>query len=104
MKIYNFDLLAYPQVQAQLYTDKSFSYFREENKQQLDFPLLSWEELEKMGYVIAGSPETVAGQVKEPMKQVDADSFMGMFHIGNLPHKKVLASLDLFHKEVMPQL
>ena len=29
---------------------------------------------------------------------------MGMFHIGNLPHDKVMASLNLFHKEVMPQL
>ena len=57
-----------------------------------------------MGYVIAGSPGTVAGKVKEQLKQVDAHSFMGMFHIGNLPHKKVLASLDLFHKEVMLQL
>ncbi len=30
------------QVRAQLYTDKSFSYFREENKQRFDFSLLSW--------------------------------------------------------------
>jgi len=29
---------------------------------------------------------------------------MGMFHIGNLDHQKVIASLDLFKKEVMPQL
>jgi hypothetical protein len=38
------------------------------------------------------------------MSQIGADHFMGMFHIGNLPHRKVIASLDLFHKEVMPQL
>jgi hypothetical protein len=38
------------------------------------------------------------------MRQIGADHFMGMFHIGNLPHRKVIASLDLFHKEVMPQL
>ena len=29
---------------------------------------------------------------------------MGMFHIGNLKHDKVINSLDLFTKEIMPTL
>jgi hypothetical protein len=38
------------------------------------------------------------------MKQVGADHFMGMFHIGSLKHDKVIDSLNLFKKEVMPRL
>ena len=91
-------------VKKELYTDKSFSYFREGNRERIDFSLLSWEDLDKAGYILAGSPDTVARKLNEQMSQIDADHFMGMFHIGNLPHRKVIASLDLFHKEVMPQL
>ena len=91
-------------VKKELNTDKSFSYFREGNQKRIDFSLLSWEDLDKTGYILAGSPDTVARKLNEQMSQVGADHFMGMFHIGNLPHRKVIASLDLFHKEVMPQL
>jgi hypothetical protein len=38
------------------------------------------------------------------MKQIGANHFMGMFHIGNLPHDKVISSLNLFSKEIMPRL
>jgi alkanesulfonate monooxygenase SsuD/methylene tetrahydromethanopterin reductase-like flavin-dependent oxidoreductase (luciferase family) len=65
---------------------------------------MNWDELVKSGYMIAGSPESVARQIKEQMKQVGADHFMGMFHIGNLDHAKVISSLDLFKKEIMPTL
>ena len=91
-------------VREALYTDKSFNYFREENRERYDFSTLSWEDLGKVGYILAGSPETVTRQLNEQMSAVGADHFMGMFHIGNLPHDKVMASLNLFHKEVMPQL
>ena len=88
-------------VREALYTDKSFNYFREENRERLNFSLLSWEDLDQTGYILAGSPDTVARKLNQQMKQIGADHFMGMFHIGNLPHRKVLASLNLFHKEVM---
>ena len=91
-------------VRESLYTDRSFSYFREGNRERLDFSSMSWEELDRTGYIIAGNPDTVARKLKEQMDQVGAEHFMGMFHIGNLDHRKVIASLDLFHREVMPQL
>lgn len=91
-------------VKEALYTEKSFNYFREQNRQRLNFSSMSWEALEESGYVIAGSPDTVARRLKGQMAQVGAEHFMGMFHIGNLDHRKVMASLDRFRKEVMPQL
>ncbi|HLF79140.1 MAG TPA: LLM class flavin-dependent oxidoreductase [Dehalococcoidia bacterium] len=89
---------------AALNTQRSFSYFREENRPRIDFSKLSWEELLSSGYLLAGSPGTVAQQLRSQMEQVGAEHFMGMFHIGNLAHEQVIGSLDRFHKEVMPAL
>jgi hypothetical protein len=56
------------------------------------------------GYIIAGSPGTVVKQVREQMDRVGAGHFMGMFHIGNLAHEKVVRSLEWFSAEVRPAL
>ena len=89
---------------AALTTERSFNYFREGNRQRLDFSKLDWEGLVGTGYLIAGNPDAVARQILDQTKQIGADHFMGMFHIGNLAHDKVVSSLDLFHKEIMPRL
>ena len=73
-------------------------------RERIDFSKLDWEGLVQTGYMIAGSPDTVARQIDEQMKQVGAEHFMGMFHIGNLAHEKVVNSLNLFKKEIMPRL
>ena len=85
-------------------TERSFSYFREGNRERRDFSKLDWDGLIGTGYVIAGSPDSVAGQILDQMKQVGAGHFMGMFHIGNLHHDKVISSLNLFKQEIMPRL
>jgi len=92
------------QVRQAMVSQKSFSYFREGNEKRINFHPLSWEELLETGFIIAGNPDTVARQLNEQMRQTGADHFMGMFHIGNLAHEKVVESLELFHKAVMPQL
>lgn len=87
-----------------LTSERSFNYFRPGHRERVDFSKLSWDELLNTGYLLAGSPDTVAGQILEQMGQVGADHFLGMFHIGNLAHKKVVSSLNLFNKEIMPRL
>lgn len=89
---------------AKLTSERSFNYFREGNRSRVDFSTLGWDELIKSGYMIAGDPDSVARQIQDQMKQIGADHFMGMFHIGNLAHEKVIASLNLFKKEIMPRL
>jgi alkanesulfonate monooxygenase SsuD/methylene tetrahydromethanopterin reductase-like flavin-dependent oxidoreductase (luciferase family) len=87
-----------------LTTERSFNYFREGNRERRDFSKLDWDGLISTGYMIAGNPDTVARQILDQMKQIGAEHFMGMFHIGNLAHEKVVSSLDLFKKEIMPRL
>ena len=89
---------------AALTTERSFNYFREGNRERRDFSKLDWDGLISTGYLIAGNPDTVARQILDQMKQIGAGHFMGMFHIGNLHHDKVIASLNLFKKEIMPRL
>jgi len=89
---------------AALTTERSFNYFREGNRGRRDFSKLDWDGLISTGYLIAGNPDTVARQILDQMKQIGAGHFMGMFHIGNLHHDKVISSLNLFKKEIMPRL
>lgn len=91
-------------VREAMVSEKSFNYFREGNQHRVNFHPMSWEELLETGFIIAGSPDSVARQLNQQMSQIGADHFMGMFHIGNLAHDKVVDSLNLFHEEVMPQL
>jgi alkanesulfonate monooxygenase SsuD/methylene tetrahydromethanopterin reductase-like flavin-dependent oxidoreductase (luciferase family) len=89
---------------AALTSERSFSYFREGNRERRDFSKLDWDGLLNTGYLIAGNPDSVARQIQDQMKQVGAEHFMGMFHIGNLHHDRVINSLNLFKKEIMPRL
>jgi len=89
---------------AALTTERSFNYFREGNRERRDFSKLDWNGLISTGYLIAGNPDTVARQILDQMKQIGAGHFMGMFHIGNLHHDKVISSLNLFKKEIVPRL
>ena len=89
---------------AALTTERSFNYFRDGNRERRDFSKFDWDGLVSTGYLIAGDPDSVAHQITAQMKQIGADHFMGMFHIGNLAHEKVLASLNFFKKEIMPRL
>ena len=89
---------------AQLTSERSFTYFREGNRARIDFSKLSWDDLVASGYMIAGTPDTVARHIQAQMQQVGAGHFMGMFHIGNLAHDNVINSLNLFKKEIMPRL
>jgi alkanesulfonate monooxygenase SsuD/methylene tetrahydromethanopterin reductase-like flavin-dependent oxidoreductase (luciferase family) len=89
---------------AALTSERSFNYFRAGNRERIDFSKLDYDALIKSGYLISGNPDSVAKQVQDQVKQVGADHFMGMFHIGNMKHEKVIDSLNLFTKEVMPRV
>ena len=51
-----------------------------------------------------GSPERVIELMKGYMRQAGATSFMVQMRIGGLEHHKVMRSMELFAKHVMPAL
>jgi alkanesulfonate monooxygenase SsuD/methylene tetrahydromethanopterin reductase-like flavin-dependent oxidoreductase (luciferase family) len=51
-----------------------------------------------------GSPERVTELMKRYMRETGTTSFMTQMRIGGLEHKKVLRSMELFAREVMPAL
>jgi alkanesulfonate monooxygenase SsuD/methylene tetrahydromethanopterin reductase-like flavin-dependent oxidoreductase (luciferase family) len=55
---------AHPQIRAALNTEHSFAYFREGNRERVNFHPLSWDDLDQTGFIIAGNPDAVARKLK----------------------------------------
>jgi alkanesulfonate monooxygenase SsuD/methylene tetrahydromethanopterin reductase-like flavin-dependent oxidoreductase (luciferase family) len=51
-----------------------------------------------------GSPERVTELMKRYMQRTGTTHWMTQMRIGGLEHKKVLRSMELFAREVMPAL
>ena len=65
---------------------------------------LSWQQLIDDGYIIAGSPDTVANQMKELVTSLRVGNIFCLIHVGNMPQDKCMRSTKLFAEEVIPQL
>ncbi len=75
---------------------------REENRKL--FTTLTWKDLVENGYVIAGSPDTVAEEMEHMIKSLRLGHVFGLFHMGDMPDWKVRYSSQLFAEKVMPRL
>ena len=69
-----------------------------------DVSSLSWEQLIRDGYVIAGSPDTVVEQMKELITGLRVGNIFCLIHVGNMPKEKCMRSTRLFAEEVIPKL
>jgi alkanesulfonate monooxygenase SsuD/methylene tetrahydromethanopterin reductase-like flavin-dependent oxidoreductase (luciferase family) len=63
-----------------------------------------WDEIEQMGSIIVGSPETIRRRLWQYIEQAQAGIFLIQFHIGNLSYDLTQKSQRLFATQVMPQL
>jgi len=63
-----------------------------------------WEELERMGSIIVGSPETVRRRLWQYIQDCRVGMFLIQFHVGNLSYDLTLKSQRLFATQVMPEL
>jgi alkanesulfonate monooxygenase SsuD/methylene tetrahydromethanopterin reductase-like flavin-dependent oxidoreductase (luciferase family) len=65
---------------------------------------VSYEELQELGSLIIGSPQTVTNKLMEIMDRINP----GYLHIygneGAMPHADVMRSIELLGKEVIPAL
>ena len=68
------------------------------------FGNLSYEDLVEMGYVLVGSPDTVAQTLLERQKSLNCGRVIGLFQVGDMPHKRAIANMELFAREVMPRV
>lgn len=65
---------------------------------------MSWDQLIKDGYVIAGSPATVVDQMKNLITSLRIGNLFCLMHVGNMPAEKCRYSSKLFAEQVMPHL
>ena len=65
---------------------------------------MSWEQLIKDGYVIAGSPASVVQQMKKLIHSLRVGNIFCLIHVGNMPDEKTRHSTKLFAEQVMPHL
>ncbi len=65
---------------------------------------MSFEELEKAGMVMCGSPKTVIDKIKDRYKELGGFGFIVTGTAGNTPHWKTVKSMELFATEVAPAL
>jgi probable LLM family oxidoreductase len=56
------------------------------------------------GSMYVGSPETVARRIAEIVRTLDLSRFHLHYAIGRIPHEQRLAMIDLFGREVIPQV
>jgi alkanesulfonate monooxygenase SsuD/methylene tetrahydromethanopterin reductase-like flavin-dependent oxidoreductase (luciferase family) len=65
---------------------------------------LSWDELHHNGWVIAGSPETVAAQIQELAEEIGAGRIVLGMNNGSKPKWLAMKSMTMFAEEVIPRL
>jgi len=65
---------------------------------------LTFEELERDGYILVGSPATVRDRLKEMQRDLGIGIFIGGGRIGDMSHERALRSAALFAKHVIPHL
>jgi hypothetical protein len=64
----------------------------------------SWEELERFGSIVVGSPATVRRRLWELIEQAQIGNFLIQFHFGNMADRVARKSMRLFATEVAPAL
>lgn len=69
----------------------------------LDF-VRNFDDLLPREIVIAGSPQTVREQVQRAVDETGINYFCSIFSWGDLTHRQVMRSMELFVKEVMPNV
>ena len=62
------------------------------------------EELVEKGYIIIGSPDEVADQIKEGMRNLNCGQFMTLLQYGNMKREVADYNMEMFARYVKPQL
>ena len=74
-----------------LHTDRSFQH-RQNIERDFPGPHTPFEQMRDDGFIVCGDPDYVTRWLENDMRIAGYGHFMGMFHVGNLPHEKVMKS------------
>nr|ART38467.1 G421 [uncultured bacterium] len=86
-----------------LHTDQSFQH-RQNIDRDFPGPHTPFEQMRNDGFIVCGDPDYVTRWLENDMRVAGYGHFLGMFHVGNLAHDKVMKSKRLFAERVMPAL
>jgi alkanesulfonate monooxygenase SsuD/methylene tetrahydromethanopterin reductase-like flavin-dependent oxidoreductase (luciferase family) len=67
-------------------------------------PELTWKDIVNQGFVVTGTPDSVAQQLNEMADVMRVGHLMMLFHFGNLPDATVRYNTERFAREVAPKL
>jgi alkanesulfonate monooxygenase SsuD/methylene tetrahydromethanopterin reductase-like flavin-dependent oxidoreductase (luciferase family) len=65
---------------------------------------LKWKDFVEQGYVIAGSPATVAERMESMVKRMNLGHLMVLCQIGSMPKDLTLKNTQLFAEHVLPRI
>ena len=68
------------------------------------FSQYSFREFLAEGWAIVGTPESVANQLGERLRELNCGLFLALLQIGPMTHWETLRNLELFGREVIPAL
>jgi alkanesulfonate monooxygenase SsuD/methylene tetrahydromethanopterin reductase-like flavin-dependent oxidoreductase (luciferase family) len=63
---------------------------------------MSYEDLLREGIVVAGSPDSVGEQIERLRDELGFGAMNVLMCIGDMPHDRVVKSMELFAGQVMP--
>jgi alkanesulfonate monooxygenase SsuD/methylene tetrahydromethanopterin reductase-like flavin-dependent oxidoreductase (luciferase family) len=86
-----------------LHTDRSFQH-RQNIERDFPGPHTPFEQMREDGFIVCGDPDYVTRYLENDMRLAGYGHFLGMFHVGNLAHEKVMKSKRLFAEHIMPVL
>jgi alkanesulfonate monooxygenase SsuD/methylene tetrahydromethanopterin reductase-like flavin-dependent oxidoreductase (luciferase family) len=81
----------------------SYAFHRDVFARSMEAPE-RFEDLQEAGIVVCGSPASVRTQLLAQIEELGLRQICLLFAFGNLPHAKVMRSLELFAAEVLPAL
>jgi alkanesulfonate monooxygenase SsuD/methylene tetrahydromethanopterin reductase-like flavin-dependent oxidoreductase (luciferase family) len=65
---------------------------------------LSWKDLIERGYLVAGSPATVADRINDMADKLNVGHLMTLLHFGNTSKETTLYNTRMFAEKVIPRL
>jgi alkanesulfonate monooxygenase SsuD/methylene tetrahydromethanopterin reductase-like flavin-dependent oxidoreductase (luciferase family) len=65
---------------------------------------LSWREMIDRGYIVAGSPDSVAEQIEKVVDSLKIGHLVCLLHFGDMPNDLCRYSTEMFASKVIPQM